>query len=98
MTFVHKIDGTVLTIPVEGRLDTITAPELEKDLENSLDGVTELVFDFQRLEYISSAGLRVLMFAKKSVNPNASVKIINVSPAVREVLEITGMGKALTFA
>ena len=63
----HK-NGTELTIVLEGRLDTTTSPELEKALTESLDGITELCFDFEKLEYISSAGLRVLLAAQKIMN------------------------------
>ena len=70
-------DG-VLTLQIEGRLDTVTAPELEGELAGSLDGVNELVLDFSKLEYISSAGLRVLLSAQKTMRTRGGMKVTNV--------------------
>ncbi len=80
-----------------GRLDTVTAPELEKELRASLDGVTELVLDFEELEYISSAGLRVLLAAQKIMNKQGEMKVTHVSEAIKEIFEVTGFSDILTI-
>ena len=82
---------------LEGRLDTVTAPELEKDLKESLDGVTDLVLDFGKLEYISSAGLRVLLAAQKTMSRQGSMKLQNVNETVMEIFEVTGFSDILTI-
>ena len=82
---------------LEGRLDTITSPDLETELKNSLDGVTELVMDFEKLEYISSAGLRVLLSAQKTMNSQGSMKVIHVNETVMEIFEVTGFVDVLTI-
>lgn len=86
----------VLQVVLEGRLDTTTAPELEKTLKESLDGVKELVLDFEDLEYISSAGLRVLLSAQKIMNKQGSMKLIHVREEVKEIFEVTGFLDFLT--
>ncbi len=91
------IDGSLCTISLEGRLDTTTAPELEKELNEIVDTIKELVFDFDLLEYISSAGLRVLLAAQKKMNNLGTMKIINVKPEIMEVFEITGFTSILTI-
>ena len=73
-----------------GRLDTTTAPDLEKELKESLGGVSELMLDFAGLEYISSAGLRVLLSAQKSMNKQGEMKIKNVNETIAEIFEVTG--------
>ncbi len=85
-----KLEGEKLTISLEGRLDTTTSPELETELHNSLDGVKELVFDFKDLAYISSAGLRVLLSAQKTMNKQGSMKICNVNSDIMEIFDVTG--------
>ena len=75
---------------LEGRLDTVTAPELEQALKESLDGVSELSLDFQGLEYISSAGLRVLLSAQKTMNKQGNMEICNVKPEIMEIFDVTG--------
>jgi len=87
-----------LTLALEGRLDTTTAPQLEAELNSSLDGVMKLTFDFLQLEYISSAGLRVLLAAQKIMNKQGSMAIKNAGPDIMEVFEITGFSDILTFA
>ncbi len=82
---------------LEGRLDTVTAPELEQTLRESLDGVDELTLDFEKLEYISSAGLRVLLAAQKAMNKQGDMKCIHVSDAVNEIFEVTGFSDILTI-
>lgn len=97
MTIEKKAEGTELTIAVSGRLDTMTAPNLEQELKKSLDGVTSLVFDFGQLEYISSAGLRVVLSAQKTMNRQGSMKIIHASEEVRDVFDITGFSDIMTI-
>ena len=82
---------------LEGRLDTVTAPDLENDLKESLDGVTVLTLDFANLEYISSAGLRVLLSAQKTMTRQGEMKIINVNDTIMEIFEVTGFVDILTI-
>lgn len=89
--------GSKLTISIEGRLDTSTSPELSKELDSSLEGITELVFDFAKLDYISSSGLRVLLSAQKAMNGKGTMVVRNVSELVMEVFEITGFTEILTI-
>ena len=86
-----------LTLKVSGRLDTTTAPDLQAALKESLDGVEELVLDFTDLEYISSAGLRVLLSAQKQMNTQGSMCLTGVCDVVMEVLELTGFVDILTI-
>ena len=97
MTISQNKEGSKLTITLEGRLDTTTAPELETELKTALDGVTELVFDIKDLAYISSAGLRVLLSAQKVMNKQGSMKIVNVNETVMEIFEVTGFSDILTI-
>lgn len=97
MTINKIANGTSLTIALEGRLDTTTAPDLEKELKNSLDGVTELVLDLEHLDYISSAGLRVLLSAQKIMNKQGAMKVIHVNDMVNEVFEVTGFSDILNI-
>lgn len=88
---IQKIrSGSVLILKLSGRLDIITAPELEKVLKEELQGVKNLTFDLEQLEYISSAGLRVLLIAIKKMNAEGSIKVKNVNDLVGEVFEVTG--------
>lgn len=91
-----KQEQETLNIALEGRLDTTTAPELENVLKDSLDGVTELILDFEKLEYISSAGLRVLLSSQKVMNKQGTMKLIHVRDEVREIFEVTGFLDILT--
>lgn len=93
-----NLEGDKLTIALEGRLDTVTAPELEAELKDSLDPVKELVLDMADLEYISSAGLRVLLTAQKNMNQKGSMKLINVNETVMEIFDVTGFVDILTIA
>ncbi len=97
MTIVKNADGTVLTLVLTGRLDTITSPKLEAELRASLSGVTELHLDFAGLEYLSSAGLRVLLGAQKMMNKQGSMVVHNVNETIMEVFEITGFADILTI-
>ena len=83
---------------LEGRLDTVTAQELEKELKEALEGVSELTLDFEKLEYISSAGLRVLLSAQKTMNKQGEMKILNVNETIMEIFEVTGFADILTIA
>ena len=84
-----------LTIALEGRLDTNTSPQLEKELKDEIDRVASLTFDFKALEYISSAGLRVLLSAQKIMNKQGSMKITNVNSEIMEIFEVTGFSDIL---
>ncbi len=97
MTINKKLEGTELTIELEGRLDTTTAPELEKALKESLNGISELTLDFEKLEYISSAGLRVLLSAQKQMNRQGSMKLVHVGEIIMEIFEVTGFTDILTI-
>ena len=89
--------ASALNLALEGRLDTTTAPQLEAELKSALSGVTELVFDFAKLDYISSAGLRVLLSAQKVLNKQGSMKIVNVNETIMEVFDVTGFVDILTI-
>ncbi len=97
MTITKTQNGTALTIALEGRLDTTTSPELEQELKKSLEGVTELIFDFSKLDYISSAGLRVMLSAHKTMSAKGSMKVTHVGELVQEVFEVTGFADILTL-
>lgn len=90
MNIVKTVNASVLCIALEGRLDTTTAPQLETELKTSLNGITELELDFSGLEYLSSAGLRVLLAAQKVMNKQGSMIIRNVNDTIMEVFEVTG--------
>ncbi len=90
-------DGDKLTISLEGRLDTTTAPQLEGELKNALGGVTDLVMDMKELAYISSAGLRVLLSAQKIMNKQGSMVVRNASEEVKEIFDVTGFADILTI-
>ena len=97
MTISKNLEGDKLTVAVEGRLDTVTAPDLESELKSTLEGVKELVMDFTKLEYISSAGLRVLLAAFKKMDAKGGkMKLTNINEMVREVLDVTGLMSVLT--
>ena len=95
MTINKQQNGSVLTIAVQGRLDTTTAPDLEKEIKTGLDGVTELIMDFAELTYISSAGLRVLLSAQKKMSKQGSMKVIHANEMVKEVFDVTGFSDIL---
>ena len=97
MTIHQMKNEKALTIAPEGRLDTITAPELEAVLKNALDGVEELTFDLEKLEYISSSGLRVLLSAQKTMNRQGSMKVKNANEIILEIFEVTGFSDILTI-
>lgn len=97
MNIMKKTEGTALYLSLEGRLDTTTAPQLEAELKGSLDGVTALNLDFEKLEYLSSAGLRVLLAAQKVMNKQGTMVIRHVNDTIREVFEVTGFLDILTI-
>ncbi|MBR6186891.1 MAG: STAS domain-containing protein [Clostridia bacterium] len=97
MTITKKQNGSTLEIALEGRLDTMTAPDLEKELKDSMDGAEALILDFADLAYISSAGLRVLLAAHKAMSRKGGMKVINVNEIVREVFDVTGFADILTI-
>ena len=90
-------NASELTFALTGRLDTTTAPELEKELKASLDGVTTLVIDMTALDYISSAGLRVLLSAQKTMNKQGEMKVVHVGDTIMEIFEVTGFSDILTI-
>ena len=92
-----KSNGSELTINLAGRLDTTTAPQMDDVVKQSLDGVTELIFDTEGLEYVSSAGLRVLLSAQKIMNKQGEMKVIHVNEAIMEIFEVTGFSDILTI-
>ena len=92
-----NIHETELTVVLKGRLDTTTAPELEKELKASLDGVTALIIDMTALDYISSAGLRVLLSAQKIMNKQGEMKVVHVGETIMEILEVTGFSDILSI-
>ena len=92
-------EGSRLPVALDGRIDTLTAPQLESELKPLLNGISELVLDFAQVAYISSAGLRVLLATQKSMRSvGGSLMITNAVPAVREVFDITGFSDILTLA
>ena len=97
MTIEKKINGEAVTLIVSGRLDTQTAPELENELDSVLSGVKELTFDMTDLEYVSSAGLRVILKAQKAMNAQGSMKLTGVNDSIMEVFDITGFLDILTI-
>ena len=97
MTITKKQNGSSLEIALEGRLDTMTAPELEKELSASLGAADTLTLDLANLVYISSAGLRALLSAHKTMSAKGGLKVVNVNEVVQEVFEVTGFADILTI-
>ncbi len=97
MTIEKKQDGAALELSLAGRLDTLTAPELDKELRASLGGVEQLTLDFSGLEYISSAGLRVLLSAHKAMSRKNGMTLTGVTDSVKEILDVTGFTDILTI-
>ena len=97
MTIDKVQNGTSLAVAVEGRLDTTTAPELEAELKKSMESAESLVLDCTKLDYISSAGLRVLLYAHKIMCGKGGMKVTGINEIVREVLEVTGFTDILTI-
>jgi anti-sigma B factor antagonist len=97
MKITKNMNGNNLEVAVEGRLDTTTAPELEQELKASMDAAETLTMDFAKLDYISSAGLRVLLAAHKTMSKKGGMKVTNVNEIVNEVFEVTGFVDILTI-
>lgn len=97
MNLIKTRNGSELTISLDGRLDTTTAPELDQVLKDSLDEITSLVFDLEKLVYISSAGLRSLLVSQKTMNKKGSMKIRNANASIMEVFTVTGFSDILTI-
>ena len=90
-------NGGELTLEIEGRIDTLTSPELEEAVKSEIDGLTKLVFDFANVEYITSAGLRVVLNALKIMNKQGSMVVKNVNDEVMDIFEVTGYTDFLTI-
>jgi anti-sigma B factor antagonist len=90
MTIEKNLNGTELTVAVVGRLDTGTAPDVEEVLKESFEGITKLILDFEGLEYLSSAGLRVILQAQKTMNKQGEMVVRNVNETITEIFEVTG--------
>lgn len=97
MTIQRTGNEKKLAIALEGRLDTMTAPELEAALDGALEGVEELTFDFEKLDYISSAGLRVLLSTQKAMNRQGVMKVLHANEMIREIFDVTGFSDILTI-
>ena len=97
MTIEKNFSGAALTITLSGRLDTTTAPKLEAELKESLQGVESLVLDFTALDYLSSAGLRVLLAAQKVMNKQGEMVVRNVNETIMEIFDVTGFSDILTI-
>ena len=89
-------NGKAVLLP-EGRLDTVTAPDMEAVIKEVLPDLKELVFDFEKLEYISSAGLRVLLSAQKTMNTQGEMKLVHVNDTIMEIFEVTGFSDIMTI-
>ena len=97
MTINKNQNGSALSLTIEGRLETTTAPELESVVKNELGGVDDLTFDFSKLDYISSAGLRILLSAQKIMNSQGKMKVVGANEIVLEIFEVTGFSDILTI-
>lgn len=97
MTISMKMSGSRLNVKVEGRIDSVTAPELEAELKKTLNDVNELIFDFAKLEYMSSAGLRLILSSQKVMARQGSMVIKNANDIVMEIFDLTGMTDVLTI-
>ena len=97
MTIEKNVNGTEMNIKVIGRLDTVTAPQLETEVKLNIVGVKTLILDFAELEYLSSAGLRVLLAAQKTMNKQGEMIIRNVNETINEIFEVTGFVDILTI-
>ena len=97
MTIEKNLNGAELIVKVVGRLDTTTAPELEASLKESFEGLEKLVLDFSELDYLSSAGLRVLLQAQKTMNKQGEMVVRNVNETISEIFEVTGFSDVLTI-
>ena len=97
LNIAKNIEGKKAEIILEGRLDTVTAPELETLLKEHIDDLEELVLNFENLDYISSAGLRILLSSQKKMNRQGEMKVVNVNETIMEIFEVTGFTDILTI-
>ena len=97
MNIKKKKDGSSLTVIISGRIDTVTATDVDEFIKNSLEGVKMLILDFKDVNYVSSAGLRVLLSLQKKMMVKGEMKLINVNEAVSDVFEVTGFDEILTY-
>ena len=97
MNITKTRNENALTVALEGRLDTMTAPQLEEELKDALDGVSELTFDLEKLDYVSSAGLRVLLSTQKTMNAQGSMKVTHPNEIIADIFEVTGFTDILTI-
>ena len=97
LTIERSTEGKKLELSLIGRLDTTTAPDLEKEVKGGIEGVEDLIFDFSKLEYISSAGLRVLLSAQKVMNQQGNMVVKKASDEIKEIFEVTGFSDILTI-
>lgn len=97
MNIKQKKENKQLTVSVSGRIDTVTAPQFYEFIKNGLEGVEELILDLSEVEYVSSAGLRVILFAQKMMNSQGSMKVTNVNSDIMETFELTGFTDILTI-
>ena len=97
LNIVKEVNGDSLTVRLEGKLNTTSAIELDTELRQVLPEVKELVFDLEKLEYITSAGLRVLLFAQKTMAQQGKMTVRNVGPEILKILKMTGMARMMTI-
>ena len=97
MNIKKKKEGNTLNIIISGRIDTVTAPEVDSFVNQNLDGVESLILDFKEVNYVSSAGLRVLLSLQKKMMVKGEMKLVNVNDAVNDVFEVTGFDEILTY-
>ena len=97
MTIEKTVENKTITLALSGRLDTTTAPELEKVTDETIPFADELIFNFENLEYISSAGLRVILKAQKAMNQKGNMKLTNVNEDIMKIFDITGFLDILTI-
>lgn len=97
MTIEKTLNGNELTVNLTGRLDTTTAPQLETELKQNIAGLEKLVLDFAALEYLSSAGLRVLLAAQNAMNKQGAMMLRNVNDTIQDIFEVTGFSEILTI-
>ena len=98
MNVTKKLDGSSLRVSIEGRVDTATSPQLDAELMDSLDGITTLILDFTDVEYISSAGLRVLLRTQKTMEGQGEMKVTGANETIMDIFDVTGFTSILTFA
>lgn len=97
MNITKTREASTLTVALEGRLDTVTAPTLEAELKKECNDITSLILDFEKLEYLSSAGLRVLLAAQKVMSRKDGMKILHVNDIIMDIFEVTGFSEILTI-